>query len=128
MVFANRVLRRIFGPKREKVAGDWRRLHNEELHNLHASPNVIRAIKSRRMSWARHVTRTGEMRNAYRFFIGKPEGERSIGRPRRRWECILEKYGAKLWTGFIWLRLQTSGGLLLTRILNCGFRKWRGNS
>jgi hypothetical protein len=83
-VFENRVLRRIFGPKREEVAGDWRRLHNEELHNLHASPNVIRVIKSKRMSWTGHVARMEEMRNAFKILIGKSEGKRPLGRPRRR--------------------------------------------
>jgi hypothetical protein len=73
----NRVLRRIFGPKREKVAGSWRRLHNEELHNLYASPNITRVIKSRKMRWVGHVTCMGEMRNAYIILVRKPEGKRS---------------------------------------------------
>jgi hypothetical protein len=63
----------------------WRRLHNEELHNLYSSPNIIRMIKSRRMRWAGHVTPMGETRNAYRILVGKPEGKRPLGRPRRRW-------------------------------------------
>jgi hypothetical protein len=66
-VFENRVLRRIFGPEREKMAGGWRRLHNEELHNLYASPNNIRVIKARRIRWARHIARMGDMINAYKF-------------------------------------------------------------
>jgi hypothetical protein len=78
-VSENRVLRRIFGPKREEVTGEWRKLHNEELHNLHCSPNIIRKIKSRRMTWAGHVARMGEKRNAYRILVGKPEGKRSLG-------------------------------------------------
>jgi hypothetical protein len=73
-VFENRVLRRIFGPKRDEVKGDWGKLHNEEIHNLYSSPNVIRMIKSKRMRWAGHVTRMGETRNAYRILVGKPEG------------------------------------------------------
>jgi hypothetical protein len=73
-VFENRVLRRIFGPKRDEVKGEWRKLHNEELHNLYSSPNIIRTIKSRRMRWARHVARMGEKRNAYRILVGKTEG------------------------------------------------------
>jgi hypothetical protein len=77
-VFENRDLRRIFGPKRDDVTGDWRKLHNEELHNLYSSPNIIRMIKSRRMRWAGHVARMGEMRNAYRILVGK----RPLGRPR----------------------------------------------
>jgi hypothetical protein len=85
-VSENRVLRRIFGPKREEVAGGWRRLHNKELHNLHASPSIIRAIKSRRMRRVEHVACMGEMRNAYRILFPKPEGKIPLGRPRRRWE------------------------------------------
>jgi hypothetical protein len=84
-VFENRVLRRIFGPKRDGVTGGWRKLHNQELHNLYSSPNIIRIIKSRRMSWAGHVARMGEKRNVYRLLVGKPERKRPLGRPRRRW-------------------------------------------
>jgi hypothetical protein len=84
-VFENRVLRRIFGLKRDEVTRDWRKLHNEELHNLYFSPNIISMIKSRRMRWAGHVARMGEKRNAYRILVGKPEGRRPLGRPRRRW-------------------------------------------
>jgi hypothetical protein len=84
-VTENRVLRRIFGPKRDGVTGGWRKLHYEELHNLYSSPNVIRIIKSRRMKWAGYVARMGEKRNMYRLLVGKPEGKRPPGRPRRRW-------------------------------------------
>jgi hypothetical protein len=84
-VFENRVLRRIFGPRRDEVTGDWRKLHNEEVHNLYSSPNIIRMIKSRRMRWARHVARMGETRNAYRILVRKPKGKRPLGRTRRRW-------------------------------------------
>jgi hypothetical protein len=73
-VIENRLLRRIFGYKGEEVVGGWRRLHNEELYNFYASPNVIRVIKWRRMGWAGHVACMGEMRNGYRIFVGKPEG------------------------------------------------------
>jgi hypothetical protein len=79
------VLRRIFGPKRDEVTGEWRKLYNEELHNLYSSPNIIRIIKSRMMRWAGHVARMGEKRNTYRILVGKPEGRRPLGRPRRRW-------------------------------------------
>jgi hypothetical protein len=85
-VFENRVLRRIFGPKRDEVTGEWRKLHSEELRIVYSSPNIIRQIKSRRMRWAGHVARMGEERNVYRVLMGNPEGKRPLGRPRRRWE------------------------------------------
>jgi hypothetical protein len=78
-------LRRIFGPKRDGVTGGWRKVHNEELHNLYSSPSIIRIIKSRGMRWAGHVARMGEKRNVYRLLVGKPEGKRPLGRRRRRW-------------------------------------------
>jgi hypothetical protein len=84
-VFENRVLRRIFGLKRDEVAGGCRKLYNEELHNLYSSPSIIRMIKSRRMRWAGHVALMGEKRNLYRILVGNPEGKRPLGRPRRRW-------------------------------------------
>jgi hypothetical protein len=84
-VFENRVLRRIFGQKRDEVTGEWRKLHNEELHDLYSSPSIIRIIKARKMRWAGHVARMGEKRNAYRLLAGKPEGRRALGRPRCRW-------------------------------------------
>jgi hypothetical protein len=84
-VFENRVLRRIFGPKRDEVTGEWRKLHNEELRDLYSSRSIIRMIKSRRMGWAGHVARMGEKRNAYKVLVGKPEGKRPLGRPRRMW-------------------------------------------
>jgi hypothetical protein len=83
-MFENMVLRRIFGPRRDEVTGELRRLHNEELNGLYFSPNIVRVIKSRRMRWARHVARMGEERGAYRVLVGKPEGKRPLGRPRRR--------------------------------------------
>jgi hypothetical protein len=82
----NRALRRIFGPKRDEVARGWRTLHNEKLRNLYASPVIIRVNKSRKMRWAGHVMQMREMRNVYNIFVGKPEGKRLLGRPRRRWE------------------------------------------
>jgi hypothetical protein len=84
-VFENKVLRRIFGPRKDEVTGDWKRLHNEELNDLYSSPNIVRVIKSRRMRWAGHVARMGEERGVYRVLVGKPEGRRPLGRPRRRW-------------------------------------------
>jgi hypothetical protein len=78
----NRVLRRIFGPKRDGVTGGWRKLHNEELHSFNSSPSIIRIIKLRRMRRAVHVARMGEKRNVYSLLVGKPEGKRPLGRPR----------------------------------------------
>jgi len=78
-------LRRIFGPRRDEVTGEWRRLHNEELNDLYCSNNIVLMIKSRRMRWAGHVGRMGEDRGVYRVLVGKPEGRRPMGRPRRRW-------------------------------------------
>jgi hypothetical protein len=103
-VFENRVLRGIFGPKRDGVTGEWRRLHSEELNDLYSSPNIVRVIKSRRMRWAGHVARMGEGRVAYRGLVGKPEGRRPLGRPRRRWEdnikVDLQEVG---WGGIDWI-------------------------
>jgi hypothetical protein len=84
-VFENMVLRRIFGPRRDKVTGDWIKLHNEELNDLYCSPNILRVIKSRRMRWAGHVARRGEVRGVYRVLVGKSERKRPMGRPRCRW-------------------------------------------
>jgi hypothetical protein len=84
-VFKNTVLRKIFGPKREED-GSWRKLHNDELHSLYSSPNIVGVIKSRVMRWAEHVARMGEGRGVYRVLVGRPEGKRPLGRPRRRWE------------------------------------------
>jgi hypothetical protein len=85
-MFENRVLRRIFGPKTDEVTGKWRQLHSGELHKFFSSPDIIRQIKSRRMRWMGHVARMGEGRNLYRILVGKPEGRRPLGRPRRRCE------------------------------------------
>jgi hypothetical protein len=85
-VIENRVLRRIFGPNRDEVTAERRKLHSGELHNLYLSPDVIRQIKSRKIRWAGHVARMGEERKVYNILVRKPEGKRSLGRPRRRWE------------------------------------------
>jgi hypothetical protein len=96
-VFENRVLRRIFGPKRDHVTGVWRKLHNEELHNLYSLPNIFRMIKSKKLKWPGHVARMGETRNAYKILVGKLEGKRPLGRPGCRWvdnitmDLILER-------------------------------------
>jgi hypothetical protein len=85
-VFKNRMLRRIFGHKRDEVMGEWKKLHNGEVRNLNSSPDIIRQIKSRKMRWAGIVACIGEGRNVYRVLVGKPEGKRPLGRPRGRWE------------------------------------------
>jgi hypothetical protein len=85
-VFENRAVRRIFGPKRDKVTREWRKLHNEELNDLYPSPSIVWVIKSRRMKWAGHVARMGEGRCVYRVLVGKPEEKRPLWRPRRRWQ------------------------------------------
>jgi hypothetical protein len=85
-VFENRALRRVFGPKRDEVTGEWRKLHNEELSDLYSLPKIVRVVKSRRMRWVGHVARMGEGRGVYRVLVGKPGRKRPLGRPRRRWE------------------------------------------
>jgi hypothetical protein len=85
-MFVNKVLRRVFGPKREELTEERRKLHNEELYDLYSSPNIVRMIKSRRMRWTGHVARMGEGRSVYRVLVVKPEGKRPLERPRRRWD------------------------------------------
>ena len=96
-MFENRVLRGIFGPRRDEVTGEWRRLHNEELYELYCSTNIVRVIKSRRMRSAGHVARMGEERGVYRVLVGKPEGRKPLGRPRHRWmdniRMVLQEVG-----------------------------------
>jgi len=117
-LFENMVLRRIFGPRRVEVTGEWRRLHNEELNDLYWSPNIVRVIKSRRMRWAGHVARMSEERGVCRVLLGKPEGRRPLGRPRRRWvdniRMDLQDVGCGYmdWIGLGWPRMETGGGLL----------------
>jgi hypothetical protein len=89
-VFENRVLRRIFGPKRDEVTGEWRKLHNEELSELYCSPSIFRVIKSRRMRWAGRITLMGERRGLHRVLVGKHEGKRPLGRPRHRWDANIK--------------------------------------
>jgi hypothetical protein len=105
-VFENRVLRRIFGPKKDEVTGEWRKLHKEELHDLHSSPSINRIIKSRWMRWAGYVARMEEKRNAYILLVGKPEGKRPLGRPRRRWvDNIRMDLGEVGWGDVGWIDL-----------------------
>jgi hypothetical protein len=89
-VFENRVLRRIFGSKRDEVTGEWRKLHNEYLNDLYSSPNTARVLKSRRMRWAGHVARMGVRRGVYRVLVGKPEANRPLARSRRRREYNIQ--------------------------------------
>jgi hypothetical protein len=89
-VFENWVLRRIFGPKRDQVRGEWGKLHNEKLHDMFSSPTIVRVIKTRRMRWAGDVACMGERRDVYRDLVGKAEGKRPLGRPRHRWEDNIE--------------------------------------
>ena len=114
-VFENRVLRRVFGPKRDEVTGEWRKLHNEELKDLYSLPNIVRVVKSRRMRWAGHVARMGEGRGVHRVLVGKPEGKRTLGRPRHSWEdnikMDLREVGG-VETGWSWPRIGTDGGHL----------------
>jgi hypothetical protein len=115
-VFKNRVLRRIFGPKRGKVTGGWSKLHNEELSDLYSSPSIIRMIKSRRKRWARHVVRMGEKMNGYGLLVGEPDGKRLLedqdvcGWIILGW--ILERWDGVMWTKLVWLKVGTSGELL----------------
>jgi hypothetical protein len=117
-VFENRVLRRIFGPKRDEVTGEWRKMHNEELHNLYSSPDIIRQVKSRRMRWAEHVARMGEERRekCTRFWRESPKKRDHLedqgvgGKMGSEW--ILGRLAWGVWIGFDWFRTETGGGLL----------------
>jgi acyl-CoA hydrolase len=102
----NRVLRGIFGPKREEVARGWRRLHNEELHNLYTLPNVIRVIKLRRMRWVGHVVGMGEMKNVYNILVTNPEEKGPVERPRCRWDDNIEiNLRETVWKAVDWIHL-----------------------
>jgi hypothetical protein len=115
-VFDNRVLRRIFVPRRDEVTGEWRKLHNEELHNLYSSSDIIRQVKSRPMRWAGHVARMEEERKVYKVLVGNPEGNRPLGRPKRscedgvRMDLMETGLGCVDWIRLLWTG--TGGGLL----------------
>ena len=130
-VFENRVLRRVFGSKRDEVTGEWRKLHNEEPRDLYSLPYIVRMVKSRRMRWMGHVARMGEERVVHRFLVGKPEAKRILGRPRCKWEdnikmdlrevggsgdCMELAQDRDRW-GHLWIRWWTFG-----------FHKMRGMS
>jgi len=104
-VFENRVLRRVFGPRRNEVTGEWRNLHNEELRDLYSLPNIVRVVKSGRMRWAGHVARMGEGRGVRRVLVGKPEGKRPLERPRRRWEDNIKMNLREVGGGGDWMEL-----------------------
>jgi hypothetical protein len=115
-VFENRMLRRIFGPERNEVTGEWRKFHDGKLYNLYSLPDIIRQIKSKRMRWAGHVACMGEGRKVYRVLVGKPEVKRLLERPRCRWEDGIRMdlrgigWGGG-WSGFVWQRMGTCGRL-----------------
>jgi len=104
-LFENRVLRRVFGPKRDEVRDEWRKLHNEELRDLYSLPNIVQVVKSRRMRWAGHVARMGEGRSVHRVLVGKPGGKRPLGRPRRRWEDNIKMDLREVGGGGGWMEL-----------------------
>jgi hypothetical protein len=105
-VFENKVLRKIFASKRDEVTGGWRKLHNEELHSLYSSTSIIRMVRSRRMRWPGQVARMGEKRNAYRILVGKPEGKKPLGKPRRSCEDNIKIDVREIgWDGMDWIDL-----------------------
>jgi hypothetical protein len=113
-IFENRVLRRVFGPKRDEVTGKWRKLHNEELNDLYSIPNIVWVVKSSRMRWAGHVAHMGEERGVHRMLAGKPEGKSPLGRPRHRWEDNIKMDPQEIGVGteYSRLRIGTGGGHL----------------
>ena len=104
-MFENRALRRVIGPKRDEVTGEWRKLHNEELRDLYSLPNIVRVVKSRRMGWAGHVARMVEGRGVHRVLVGKPEVKRPLGRPRHRWEDNIKMELQEVGGGGDWMEL-----------------------
>jgi hypothetical protein len=119
-VFENSLLRKVFGPKRDEVTGEWRKLHNEELRDLYSSLSIIRIIKLRRMRWAGRVARMGEKRNAYRLLVGKPEGKRPLGRPRCMWvDNIRMDLGEVGWGDVDWIGLVQVFGTEPSGFMKC---------
>jgi len=104
-VFESRVLRRVFGPKRDEVTGEWRKLHNEELRDLYSLPNIVRVVKSRRMRWAGLVVRMWEGRGVHRVLVWKPEGKSPLARPRRRWVDNIKMGLREVGGGGDWMEL-----------------------
>jgi len=104
-VFENRLLRRVFGTKRDEVTGEWRKLHNEKLRDLYSLPSIVRVVNPRRMRWAGHVERMGEGRGVHRVLVEKPEGKRPLGRPRRRWEDNIKMGIREVGGGGDWMEL-----------------------
>ena len=125
-MFQNRVLRRVFGPKRDEVTGEWRKLQNEELSGLYSLPNIVQVVKSRRMRWVGHVARMGEGRGVHRVLVGKPEG---MGRPRRRWEdnikMDLQEGGGSCWD---WMELAQDRDRWRALVMNLRVPKRQGIS
>jgi len=120
-VFENRVLRRVFGPKRYEVTGEWRKLHNEVLRDLYSLPNIVRVVKSRRMRWAGHVACMGEGRGVHKVLVGKPEGKRPLRRPRRRWEDNIKMDLREVGGGGDWTELAQNRDrwrALVNRVMN----------
>jgi hypothetical protein len=108
-VFGNSVLKRTFGPKRDEVTGGWRTQHNEELHTLNSSPNIIRMLKSRRMRWMGHAVHM-KIRNSYNILVGKPEGKRPLGRPRYRWKDNIKMFVTETGLDSVgWIHLAQDG-------------------
>jgi hypothetical protein len=129
-VFESRVVRRIFGPKRDEVTGGWR-MHNGEPCDLYSSPNIIRIIKSSRMRWAGHLARMGKKRNVYRLLVGKPEGNRPLERPRCRWVDNIKMDVVKIgWGGVNWICLaldRDKWRAPVNVVMNFGLNKMLGN-